>query len=48
MEIKLNEITVCDIFNGYQDNAINGVVGYGGKLNIRPASGRVCLWAERT
>ena len=48
MEIKLNEITVRDIFNGYQDNAINGVVGYGGKLNIRPAFQREFVWRKRT
>ncbi len=47
MEIKLNEITVRDIFNGYQDNAY-GVVGYGGKLNIRPAFQREFVWRKRT
>lgn len=47
MEIKLNEITVHDIFNGYQDNVINGVVGYGGKLNIRPAFQREFVYGDK-
>lgn len=37
MNIKLNPITVRDIIEKYKDNAEEGVVGYGGKLNIRPA-----------
>lgn len=47
MEIKLNEITVREVFNGYQDNAINGVVGYGGKLNIRPAYQREFVYGQK-
>lgn len=38
MKIKLHEIFVRDIAAGYKDNAENGVVGYGGKLNIRAFS----------
>ena len=34
------------IYNGYQDNA-NGVVGYGGKLNIRPAFQREFVYGEK-
>lgn len=30
------KIKVKDVFNGYQDKDWDGVVGYGGKLNIRP------------
>ena len=37
MEIRLEEKTIGEIFNGYEDNEENGVVGYGSKLNIRPA-----------
>jgi hypothetical protein len=33
MEIKLKEISVRELANGYQDNAVFGVVGYGGKNN---------------
>lgn len=36
MKIELKEITVRELTNGYQDNEENGVVGYGGKLDIRP------------
>lgn len=37
MKIKLHEVAVRDVFNGYQDfGEDNGVVGYDGKLNIRP------------
>jgi hypothetical protein len=36
MKIDYKEITVRELANDYQDNAENGVVGYGGKLDIRP------------
>lgn len=36
MEIKLQEITIRELAEGYQDNAENGVRGYGGRLDIRP------------
>lgn len=36
MEIKLHEITVKELTNGYVDNKESGVKGYGGKLDIRP------------
>ena len=38
MKIELREITIKNLSNGYQDNAEQGVVGYGGKLDIRPIS----------
>ena len=37
MKIELKEITVRELTEGYQDNQENGVVGYGGKLDIRTA-----------
>lgn len=37
MKIELYNIPVKEIFNGYKDMDDNGVVGYGGKLDIRPA-----------
>ena len=38
MKIDLIQIPVKEIFNGYKDNPETGeVVGFGGKLNIRPA-----------
>jgi len=36
MKIALKEITISELTEGYQDNLENGVVGYGGKLDIRP------------
>jgi len=36
MKIELHEITVREVAEGYADNAEEGVVGYGGRLNIRP------------
>ena len=36
MEIKLKEILVRDLVEGYKnDDVENGVISYGGKLNIR-------------
>lgn len=37
MDIKLELIKVRDVVNLYKDNAEDGVIGYGGKLDIRPA-----------
>ena len=34
MEIRLEEKTIRELVEGYEDSAENGVVGYGGKLNI--------------
>ena len=36
MKIELHEITVRELTEGYEDKAEDGVVGYGGKLDIRP------------
>ncbi len=47
MQIKLHEITIRDVFNGYKDSQENGVVGYGGKLNIRPAFQREFVYKEK-
>ena len=47
MDIKLQEIAVRDVFNDYKDSAENGVVGYGGKLNIRPAFQREFVYGEK-
>ena len=35
MKIKLKEITIREVVNGYVNNDEEGVVGYGRKLNIR-------------
>ena len=47
MEIELKQIPVRDVVNGYADSAENGVVGYGGKLNIRPAYQREFVYKEK-
>lgn len=47
MEIKLHEILVKDVVNGYKDSRENGVVGFGGKLNIRPAYQREFVYKEK-
>lgn len=47
MKIKLHEIPVRDVVNGYVDSAENGVVGYGGKLDIRPSFQREFIYKEK-
>lgn len=47
MKIKLHEIPVRDVVNGYVDSAENGVVGYGGRLDIRPAFQREFIYKEK-
>lgn len=47
MNIKLYEIPVKDVVEGYVDSAENGVVGYGGKLNIRPAFQREFIYKDK-
>lgn len=47
MKIELHEIPVRDVVAGYVDSAENGVVGYGGKLDIRPAFQREFIYKEK-
>lgn len=47
MKIELKEITVRELVNGYQDNAENGVVGFGGKLDIRPPYQREFIYKDK-
>lgn len=49
MKIELKHITVRDVFDGYINNDEEGVIGYGGKLNIRPKYQRefVCQDKQR-
>ncbi len=46
MDIKLLEITVRDLCEGYVDNLEDGVVGYGGKLDIRPPYQREFIYKD--
>ena len=47
MQIKLHEIPVRDVVAGYRDSEENGVVGYNGKLNIRPAFQREFIYKDK-
>lgn len=47
MKIELHEITVREVTEGFKDSAENGVVGYGGKLNIRPAFQREFVYSGK-
>lgn len=47
MNIKLHEITIRELTNGYQDNAENGVVAYGGKLDVRPPYQREFVYPDK-
>ena len=48
MEIKLHEITVREVFNGYNNNEESGqVVAYGEKLNVRPAYQREFVYDDK-
>lgn len=46
MKIELKEIRVFDLVDGYADNGENGVVGYGGKLDIRPSYQREFVYKD--
>lgn len=47
MDISLKEITVRELTSGYQDNVENGVIGFGGKLDIRPPYQREFVYDEK-
>jgi len=47
MKIELNKITVRDLAEGYKDNAEGGVVGFGGKLDIRPPYQREFIYKDK-
>ena len=36
MKIELNRIKIREVIDGYSDNAEEGVIAYGGKLDVRP------------
>ena len=36
MKIELHQFTIGEVVEGYRDSDEEGVVGYGGRLNIRP------------
>ena len=47
MKIELREITIKELSNGFQDNADKGVVGFGGKLDIRPPYQREFIYKDK-
>ena len=47
MKIELKEITIRELTNGFEDNAEAGVVGYGGKLDIRPPYQREFIYNDK-
>lgn len=47
MKIKLHEIPIRKIVEGYIDSAENGVVAYGGHLNVRPAFQREFIYKDK-
>ena len=47
MKIELKEITVRDLTYGYEDNEEDGVIGYGGRLDIRPPYQREFIYKDK-
>lgn len=47
MKIELHKIKVREVVEGYKDNAEEGVVGYGGKLDIRPKYQREFVYKDK-
>lgn len=47
MKIQLKEITIKEVSNKYVNNSEEGVVGCGGKLNIRPKYQREFVYKDR-
>ena len=47
MDITPLDVKAIEIFNGYSDNDEEGVVAYGGKLNIRPKYQREFIYPEK-
>ncbi|WP_298305628.1 DUF262 domain-containing protein [Flavobacterium sp.] len=47
MNIELKELTIKELADGYQDNSENGVVGFGGKLDIRPPYQREFIYKDK-
>ena len=47
MNIELKEITIQELSDGFQDNNEDGVVGFGGKLDIRPPYQREFIYKDK-
>ncbi|MBU3969155.1 DUF262 domain-containing protein, partial [Patescibacteria group bacterium] len=46
MKIELKEITIKEVADGYKNSDEEGVVGYGGRLNIRPKYQREFIYKD--
>lgn len=47
MNIELKEITIRELTDGYEDNEEGGVIGYDGKLDIRPPYQREFIYKDK-
>ena len=47
MQIELKSVTIRELVEGYIDSNEEGVVGYGGKLNIRPKYQREFVYKDK-
>jgi len=47
MKIELHKIPVREVVNGFKDSGIEGVVAYGGKLDVRPKYQREFVYKEK-
>ena len=44
MKIELHQITIRELVKDYVDNHEEGILGYDGRLNIRPPYQREFVW----
>jgi hypothetical protein len=47
MKIELKEVSISELTNGYEDNNEDGVIGYGGLLDIRPPYQREFIYKDK-
>lgn len=47
MKIELREVPIREVIEGYVNNAEDGVIGYSGRLNIRPKYQREFVYRDR-
>ncbi len=47
MKIEPKQISVRELTASYEDNDEGGVIGYGGKLNIRPPYQREFIYKDK-
>jgi hypothetical protein len=47
MKIELHQIKIRDVYEGYVNNDEEGVIGYGGRLNIRPKYQREFIYGDK-